>query len=111
MTTVTPFIGIDLHKTVVPVWVLDERGEVSEEFRVRLSTEADGQEVRRRLARWQTTGRFVGEALGVNRWLVNACQHAGFNIVVAEAVKLRVKRFGKKTDRHDARELARRLWV
>jgi transposase len=111
MTKATHFIGIDLHKTVVQVCVLDEHGEVSEEFRVRLGAEADGQEVLRRLARWQTTGRFVVEALGLNRWLVNACQQAGFNMVVADAVKLSVKRLGKKTDRHDARELARRLWV
>lgn len=111
MTKVTHFIGIDLHKTVVQVCVLDERGEVSDEFRVRMGTEADGQEVLRRLARWQATGRFVVEALGLNRWLVNACQQAGFDMVVADAVKLSVKRFGKKTDRHDARELARRLWV
>jgi transposase len=111
MTKATYFIGIDLHKTVVQVCVLDERGAVSEEFRVRLGTEADGREVIRRLSRWQTTGRFVVEALGLNRWLVNACQQAGFNVVVADAVKLSVKRFGKKTDRQDARELARRLWV
>jgi len=111
MTKATHFIGIDLHKTVVQVCVLDERGEVSEEFRVRLGTEADGQEVLRRLTRWKTTGRFVVEALGLNRWLVNACQQAGVNIVVADAVKLSGKRFGKKTDRHEARELARRLWV
>ena len=111
MTKATHFIGSDLHKTVVQVCVLDERGEVSEEFRVRLGTGAEGQEVLRRLTRWKTTGRFVVEALGLKRGLVNACQQAGFNIVVADAVKLSVKRFGKKTDRHDARALARRLWV
>ena len=111
MRKATHFIGIDLHKTVVQICVLDERGDVSDEFRVRLGTEAAGQEVLRRLTRWKTTGRFVVEALGLNRWLVNACQHAGFNMVVADAVKLSVKRLGKKTDRHDARELARRLWV
>ena len=111
MTKARHFIGIDLHKTVVQVCVLDNRGEVSEEFRIRLGTEADGQEVLRRLTRWKTTGRFVVEALGLNRWLVNACQQAGFNLVVADPVKLSVKRLGKKTDRHDARELARRLWV
>ena len=47
----------------------------------------------------------------MNRWSVKAWQQAGVNIVVADAGKLRVKRFGKRTDRHDARELARRLWV
>jgi len=111
MTKATHFIGIDLHKTVVQVCVLADRGEVREEFRVRLGTAADGQEVIRRLSRWQTTGRFGVEALGLNRWFVNACQQAGFSILVADAAKLSVKRFGKKTDRHDARELARRLWV
>jgi transposase len=111
MTKATHFIGIDLHKTVVQVCVLGDRGELSEEFRVRLVTAADGQEVIRRLSRWQTTGRFVVEAIGLNRWFVNACRQAGLTILVADAAKLSVKRFGKKTDRHDARELARRLWV
>jgi hypothetical protein len=91
--------------------VLDERGEVKEEFRVRLGTEADGQAGRRRLTRGQTTGRLVGEALGLTRGLVNAGQQAGFNMIVAAAVKLSVQRLGKKTDRQEARELARRLWV
>ena len=31
--------------------------------------------------------------------------------MVADAAKLSVKRFGKKTARQEARELARRLWV
>ena len=38
MTTAAHFIGIDLHKTVVRVCVLNERGGVSEELRVRLGT-------------------------------------------------------------------------
>jgi transposase len=111
MTKATHFIGIDLHKTVVQVCVLGKQGEVTDEFRVRLTSTADGQGVIRQLTRWRTRGRFVVEALGVNRWFVNACQQAGLDILVADPAKLSVKRLGKKTDRHDARELARRLWV
>jgi transposase len=111
MNKATHFIGIDLHKTVIQVCVLDSHGGVTDEFRVRLETVADGEEVIRRLTRWQATGHFVVEAMGMNRWFVNACQQAGLTITVADAAKLGLKRLGKKTDRHDARELARRLWV
>jgi transposase len=51
----------------------------------------------------------VVEAFGMNRWLVNACRAAGLAIVVADPCKLGLKTLGKKTDRRDARELARRL--
>src|SRR5215471_11652852 len=107
MTKPRHFIGIDLHKTVVQVCVLDHRGEISEEFRLRLDTPEDGQEAIRRLMRWRATGRFVVEALGLNRWFVNACHGAQLPITVADAAKLGAKRLGKKTERHDARELAR----
>jgi hypothetical protein len=36
MTKPRYFIGIDLHKTVLQVCVLDHQGETSEEFRLRL---------------------------------------------------------------------------
>ena len=51
------------------------------------------------------------EALGLNRWFVNACQQRGFDLVVADPVQLGLKASGKKTDRRDARELARRLML
>jgi transposase len=107
----THFIGIDLHKTVVQVCVLDDRGEISEEFRLRLERPEDGQEAIRRLTRWRTTGRFVVEAVGLNRWFVNGCRAAGLSITVADAAKLGLKHLGKKTDRRDAQELARRLFL
>jgi transposase len=110
MTKPTHFIGIDLHKTVIQVCVLDERGELSEEFRLRVETPEDGQEAIRRLSRWRATGRFVVEALGLNRWFVNGCQAAGLSLTVADAAKLGLKHLGKKTDRRDAQELARRLF-
>src|SRR5713101_2486357 len=111
MTKPMHFIGIDLHKTVIQVCVLDDRGDLSEEFRLRLETPEDGQEALRRLTRWCTTGRFVVEAVGLNRWFVNGCQAAGLSITVADAAKLGLKHLGKKTDRRDAQELARRLFL
>jgi transposase len=53
----------------------------------------------------------VVEALGLNRWFVNACRQAGLEIVVADAAKLALRRSGKKTDKRDAYELARRLFL
>jgi transposase len=61
------------------------------------------------LRRWGESGRFAVEALGCNRWLVNACREEGLDILVADATKLDLRKQGKKTDRRDAREIARRL--
>lgn len=105
------FIGIDLHKTVVQVCVLDGQGGVVEEFRMRLERPELGQDVITRLIRWRATGRVVVEAVGFNRWFVNACRAAGLSVVVADAVKLGLAKLGKKTDRRDAYELARRLFL
>ena len=51
------------------------------------------------------------EAQGLNRWFVNACRASGLRILVANPTTLNLKRSGKKTDRRDAYELARRLWL
>ena len=111
MTRPRHFIGIDLHKTAIQVCVLDEKGERSEEFHLRLETPADGQEALRRLTRWRTTGRFVVEALGLDRWFVKGCQAAGLRITVADAAQLGLKHLGRKPGRRDAQELARRLFL
>lgn len=105
MTEPKYFIGIDLHKTVIQVCVLDDKGELSEEFRLRLETPEDGQEALRRLIRWRTTGRFVVEAVGLDRWFVNGCQAAGLRSTVADVAKLGLKHLGRKTDRRDAQGL------
>jgi transposase len=105
------FIDIDLHKTVIQVGVVNTTGEVHEEFRQRLDEEGAEQEVVQRLRWWKTTRQFVVEAQGLNRWFVNACQAAGLRILVSNPVILTLKRSGKKTDRRDADELARRLWL
>ena len=49
------------------------------------------------------------EAVGLNRWFVNACREAGLDVLVCDPRKL--DKLGKKTDRRDAREMARRLWL
>jgi len=103
------FVGIDLHKSVVQVCVMDDQGEVVREKRLSVDTSEDAEQVLAFLAGWKDRARFVVEALGMNRWFVNACRAAGLEIVIADPCKLGLKALGKKTDRRDARELARRL--
>ena len=86
-------------------------GRVVEEWRMRFATPAEGQAVIARLSQWQATGRFVVEAIGLNRWFVNACRTAELALLVADPTKLGLKTLGKKTDRRDAYELARRLYL
>ena len=61
------------------------------------------------LTQWKDGGRVCVEALGMNRWFVNACQERGLEVVVVDATKMCLRMLGKKTDRRDAYELARRL--
>jgi len=103
------FVGIDLHRTVVQVCVVDGDGEVVAERRWRLEGPGGEGRVLRGLETWREGGRYVVEALGLNRWLVNGMRARGMEVVVADPVKLGLKALGKKTDRRDARELARRL--
>jgi len=102
------FVGIDLHRTVIQVCVMNEDGDVVQERRWRLvGLGAEGR-VLAGLERWREGGRYVVEATGLNRWLVNRMRGQGMEVVVADAGKLGLKALGKKTDRRDARELARR---
>lgn len=103
------FIGVDLHKNVIQVCVLDEKGRIVEEKRFRYASLEDGLKIVECLLQWGPNCRVVVEALGLNRWFVNACLKAGLDVVVADAVKLNLRILGKKTDRRDAHELARRL--
>lgn len=104
----TYFVGIDLHKTITQVCVLDVDGEVVEERRFVGGSLKEGLLVVEFLARWKG-GLFCVEAVGFNRWLVNACSEAGLEIVVVDPAKLNLRMLGKKTDRRDAYEIARRL--
>jgi len=45
---------------------------------------------------WRATGRFVVEALELNRWFINACRGAALPITVADVAKLGAKRLEKK---------------
>ncbi|MEE9132516.1 MAG: IS110 family transposase, partial [Gemmatimonadota bacterium] len=105
------FIGVDLHKVVIQVCVLDGAGELVEEKRYRYSCLAEGLEIVEDLKRWRMGGRYAVEALGLNRWFVNACLEEGLDVVVANPVKLNLRMLGKKTDRRDAYEIARRHWM
>lgn len=102
-------VGIDLHKTVAQVCVTDEQGVVVAERRLPVADAADGRALVDFLAQWREGGRYVVEAIGMNRWLVNACREIGLDLVVADAAKLGLSALGKKTDRRDALEMARRL--
>lgn len=104
-------IGIDLHKLVAQICVLDAQGEVHEERRVRLETRAMCKRLLDWLGAFGGRARLAVEALGCNRWFVLGCQARKLDIRVVDAAQLGLKRLGKKTDRRDAREIARRLYL
>jgi transposase len=104
------FIGVDLHRVVMQICIRDERGEIVAEKRVRYAGRDEGLAA----VEWLRTfapSRVAVEAMGLNRWFVNACRAVGLEVLVCDPRKLDLKKLGKKTDRRDARELARRLWL
>lgn len=105
------FVGIDLHKELIQVCVLDARGEKVMEQRFAGGTLEQGLAVVKVLSQWKNGGRYAVEAVGMNRWLVNAMRAQGMDVTVVDAVKLNLRMLGKKTDRRDAYEIARRLWL
>lgn len=107
----TAYIGIDLHRTVIQICVLDENGAIRAEERVRYQSLEEGLRAVAFVQGFAPDCRVAVEALGLNRWFVNACREAGLDVLVCDARKLDLKKLGKKTDRRDAREIARRLWL
>jgi transposase len=105
------FVGIDLHKELIQVCVLDGRGRVVQEHRFQGGTLKQGLAVVKFLGHWKHGGRYAVEAVGMNRWLVNAMREHGMDILAVDATKLNLRMLGKKTDRRDAYEIARRLWL
>ena len=105
----TTYIGIDLHRTVIQICVLDEQGEVVREERISYHSLAEGLRAVEAVKGFAPGCRVAVEALGLNRWFVNACQAAGLDVLVCDARKLGLRKLGKKTDRRDAYEIARRL--
>jgi len=105
------FIGVDLHKKALQFCVLDDRGNLLHEQAVKIAPDAAGELVFANFQPWQGTCRVAVEAVGMNRWFVNGLQARGYDVVVADPIKLNLKVLGKKTDKRDAREIARRLWL
>jgi transposase len=105
------FVGIDLHKELIQVCVLDARGEKIAEHRFPGGSLEQGLAVVKVLSQWKDGGRYAVEAIGMNRWLVKAMREQGMNVIVVDAMKLNLQMLGKKTDRRDAYEIARRLWL
>lgn len=102
-------VGIDLHKTIAQICVLDAQGEIVKERRFMIPDRPAGDALVAWLGEWASEGRFAVEALGVNRWFVNDCRAAGFDLLVVHAAQMELRKTGKKTDKRDAREIARRL--
>lgn len=105
------FIGIDLHRTVIQICVLNAQGEIITEKRLRYASFEEGVEAVRFLDPFARVGRITIEAMGLNRWLVNACLEQSWDVLVCDPRRLGLKKLGKKTDQRDAYELARRLWL
>jgi transposase len=109
MATIEHFIGVDLHKAVIQVCVLDLSGAVVHEQRFTGASLEDGRRVIEELAHWKETGRVAVEAISFNRWFVDGCRQAGLQVVVVDPTHLGLRMLGRKTDRRDAHEIARRL--
>ena len=107
----TSYIGVDLHRTVIQICVLDEYGDLVAQERVRYHSLEEGWEAVRFVHRFGPSCRVAVEALGLNRWFVNGCRAQGLDVLVCDPRKLGLKKLGKKTDRRDAHEIARRLWL
>ena len=105
------FIGVDLHKKALQFCVVDERGNLLTEKPVKIAPDAGGEMVFDQFRPWQGSCRMAVEAVGMNRWFVNGLKARGYDIVVADPIKLNLKVLGKKTDKRDAQEIARRLWL
>lgn len=104
-------IGIDLHKLVAQVCVRDADGEIHGERRFRLESRPQRDQLLAFLEGHGPHARLAVEALGCNRWFVLGCRARGLEILVADAAQLGLKRLGSKTDRRDAREISRRLFL
>ena len=100
--TVQFYLGVDLHKTVAQVCVLNRSGEIVDEIRARVVDQVAGDMFIDHLEPYLQSGRVAIEAIGVNRWFVNRLLERGIDVVVCDPVKLNLKVLGKKTDKRDA---------
>jgi transposase len=104
-------IGVDLHQKALQFCVVDDGGQIVHEQKVSIPFAPASDAVFDHFAPWHPECRVAVEAVGMNRWFVNGLLERGYDVVVADAVKLNLKILGKKTDKRDAREIARRLWL
>lgn len=110
MGTVTSFfVGVDLHKTIIQICVVAGDGSPVCERRFLVRSRSDSAAMFAFLEPYRAGGRLAVEALGLNRWFVNDLLERGFDVVVCDPLKLNLKILGRKTDRRDAQEIARRL--
>jgi transposase len=105
------FIGVDLHQKVLQFCVVDKQGETIHEARVEISYQPLAAAIFDQFEPWRGDCRIAVEAVGMNRWFVNGLIERGYDVVVVDPTKLNLKMLGKKTDRRDAQEIARRLWL
>ncbi len=106
------YVGVDLHKSVIQICVLEASGEIVEERRLTGASLEQGMEAIVLITGYgRSRIRVAVEALGCNRWFVNALRDRGVDVLVADPVKLDLKKLGKKTDKRDANEIARRLFL
>ena len=78
-------VGVDLHKTVAQVCVLNEQGEPHAEWRAQLPDAEAGAKLLADLSAYASPSRIAVEALGCNRWFVNGCRAAGLDVIVVHA--------------------------
>src|SRR5262245_45308725 len=107
------FIGMDVHKRVTMICVLDENGKLVREMRVDGSL---GQLVLRlKVLRRDLGGgtmKICYEASGGCGWLHDQLVELGFRVLVAHPGKLRmIFRAKRKNDRVDATKLAKLLYL
>lgn len=112
MNTVAQFfIGVDLHKRSLQICVLEQDGQVLRETRFDVPTLRHTGPLFAFLGRYRNSCRIAVEAIGLNRWFVNMLLERGYDAVVCDPMRLGLKMLGKKTDKRDAREIARRLYL
>lgn len=110
MSSVTRFfVGVDLHKTIIQICVVAGDGSPVCERRFLVKARSDSGAMFAFLEPYRSGGRLSVEAIGLNRWFVNDLLERGFDVVVCDPLKLHLKMLGRKTDRRDAQEIARRL--
>ena len=90
------YIGIDLHHTVIQVCVLDSIGDPIEERRFVFNGLQEGLEVVEFVESYGGGIRVAVEALGLNRWFVNACKERSIDVLVCDPRKLDLKKLGRK---------------